>query len=358
MISGNGLSSWPGGWVLAAWNALASKEPGSNAGRGGVQGIEMKSRRSGTTGLSRRAFLGGVASFVAVSLIACGGNPATPEAGSSRAPASVSPSASPIGYARGDILIDAQSLKQGIADGVRVVALTPRSEYDKGHIEGAVQIDWPDLELSDTSSDASVQQWRDAVQRKLGALGLSAADRIVIYDEDSLFASRLWWVLDYFGHKDVRVLNGGLPAWMQVSGGAATGSTNPAPATYTGTPNPAVLAQLGAVQAAVGDSQVVLLDVRSPDEYRAGHIPGAVNVPYLQNAVESTPKFWKSQADLQRIYTAAGVVPEKKIIPYCSTGVRSAVTFLTLTLIGYPDVALFSGSWAEWSAHPDLPVEK
>jgi thiosulfate/3-mercaptopyruvate sulfurtransferase len=317
----------------------------------------MKSRRSGTTGLSRRAFLGGVAGFVAVSLIACGGNQAAPEAGGSTAP-SVSPSASPVGYARGDILIDAQNLKQEIASGVRVVALTPRSEYDKGHIEGAVQIDWPDLELSDTSSDAPIQQWRDAVQRKLGALGLSASDRIVIYDEGSLFASRLWWVLDYLGHKDKRVLNGGLPAWVQANGGVVTGPANPAPATYTGTLNPPVLAQLSAVRAAVGDSQVVLLDVRSPDEYRAGHIPGAVNVPYLQNAVESTPKFWKSQADLQRMYAAAGIVPEKKIIPYCSTGVRSAVTFLTLTLIGYPDVALFSGSWAEWSAHPDLPVEK
>ncbi len=317
----------------------------------------MKSRTCSTAGMSRRAFLGGVAGFVAVSLIACGGNEAAPMASGSTAP-SASPSASPVGYARGDILIDAQNLKQEIAGGVRVVALTPRSEYDKGHIEGAVQIDWPDLELSDTSSDAPVQQWRDAVQRKLGALGLSASDRIVIYDEGSLFVSRLWWVLDYLGHKDKRVLNGGLPAWVQTSGGITTGSANPAPVTYTGTPNPRVLAQLGAVRAAVGDSQVVLLDVRSPDEYRAGHIPGAVNVSYLQNAVESTPKFWKSQADLQRMYAAAGVVPEKKIIPYCSTGVRSAVTFLTLTLIGYPDVALFSGSWAEWSAHPDLPVEK
>ncbi len=272
--------------------------------------------------------------------------------------APASPSASPVGYARGDILLDAQNLKQEMAGGVRVVALTPRSEYDKGHIEGAVQIDWPDLELSDTSSDAPIQEWRDAVQRKLGALGLSASDRIVIYDEGSLFASRLWWVLDYLGRKDKRVLNGGLPAWVQASGSVTTGSINPTPVTYTGTPNPPVLAQLGTVRAAVGDSQVVLLDVRSPDEYRAGHIPGAVNVPYLQNAVESTPTFWKSQADLQRMYTAAGVVPEKKIIPYCSTGVRSAVTFLTLTLIGYPDVALFSGSWAEWSAHPDLPVEE
>lgn len=310
------------------------------------------------TGLNRRAFLGGVVGFVATSLIACGGNQAALDAGGSRSPAIASPSASPVGYARADILIDAQTLKQEIAGGVRVVALTPRSEYDKGHIEGAVQIDWPDLELSDSSSEASVQQWRDAVQRKLGALGLSASDRIVIYDEGSLFASRLWWVLDYFGHTDKRVLNGGLPAWMQSSSSETTGTVNPAPAIYTGTPNPPVLAQLDAVRAAVGDNSVVLLDVRSPDEYRAGHIPGAVNLSYLQNAAESTPKFWKPQADLQRMYTAAGVVPEKKIIPYCSTGVRSAVTFLTLTLIGYPDVALFSGSWAEWSAHPDLPVEK
>lgn len=273
------------------------------------------------------------------------------------ASASASPSPSPVGYARDDILIDAQSLKQEIADGARVVALTPRSEYDKGHIEGAVQIAWPDLELSDTSSEASVQQWRDEVQRKLGALGLSASDRIAIYDEGTLFAARLWWVLGYLGQEHMRVLNGGLPAWTKADSSVATEPASPALATYTGTPNPPVLAPLDVVRSAVGDSNVVLLDVRRPDEYRAGHIPGAVNLPYLQNAVEHAPKVWKPQTDLQQMYTAAGIVPEKKIIPYCSTGVRSAVTYLTLALIGYPVVALFSGSWAEWSGHPDLPVE-
>ncbi len=280
-----------------------------------AHGSEMKSRTSGTAGLSRRAFLGGVVGFAAASLIACGGNRAASESGSSTALSAASPSASPLGYARPDILIDAKSLNQEIASGVRVVALTPRSEYDKGHIEGAVQIDWPDLELSDTSSESSVQQWRDAVRQKLGALGLTASDRIVIYDDGSLFASRLWWVLDDLSHKDKRVLNGGLPAWSRAGGKLTTEPANSAPATYTGTPNPLGLASLDVVRAARSDSNVVLLDVRSPDEYRAGHVPGAVNVPYLQNAVESTPKLWKPEADLQRMYTAAGVVPEKKIIP-------------------------------------------
>lgn len=318
----------------------------------------MKARVSGAAGLSRRAFLGGVFGFAAASLIACGGNRGTSEASGSTATAGASPSPSPLAYPRNDILIDAQGLKEEVASGLRLVALTPRSEYDQGHIEGAVQIDWPDLEIADTSSEAAIQQWRDTVAEKLGALGLTASDQIVIYDEGSLFASRLWWVLEHLGHKNKRVLNGGLPAWTQASGRVTTEPVRPASATYSGSANPSVLASLDAVQVALGDSHVVLLDTRSPDEYRAGHIPGAVNVPYLQNAVEGTPRFWKPPAGLQRMYQTAGVVPAKKVIPYCSTGVRSAVTYLTLTLIGYPDVALFTGSWAEWSAHPNLPVEK
>jgi thiosulfate/3-mercaptopyruvate sulfurtransferase len=226
----------------------------------------------------------------------------------------------------------------------------------RGHIAGAIQIDWPELEISDTS-EASIHQWRGALEDKLDTLGLTASDEIVIYDEGSLFASRLWWILEYLGHGPRQAINGGLSAWTHVGGTVTTEAASPAPPTYRGSPNPAVLAALDEERASLGDSQIVLLVTRSPDEYRAGNLPGAVNIPHLQNAVDGSPRFWKPQADLQRMYTDAGVVPEKKIIPYCSTGMRSAVTFLTLRLIGYPDVALFTGSWKEWSAHPELPVE-
>ncbi len=117
-----------------------------------------------------------------------------------------------------------------------------------------------------------------------------------------------------------------------------------------------MLAPLADVEAALGREDVVFVDARTPDEYAAGHLPGAVNVNYPLNAEPEAPRFWKSTEALSALYAAVGVTPDKRIIPYCSTGVRSAVTWFTLRMIGFPDVALFTGSWAEWSAHPELPV--
>lgn len=103
------------------------------------------------------------------------------------------------------------------------------------------------------------------------------------------------------------------------------------------------------------EGEVVVLDVRPELEYAAGHIPGAVHVEFTTNALPDAPKFWKPAAELRALYEAAGVTPDQRVIPYCTTGVRSAVTYFTLGLLGYDDVALFTGSWAEWSAHPELP---
>ncbi len=110
------------------------------------------------------------------------------------------------------------------------------------------------------------------------------------------------------------------------------------------------------MKAALNDPNVVLIDARSPAEYAAGHIPGAINVEFTQNAEPGQPRYWKSARELRAMYAALGATPDKRIIPYCTTGVRSAATYFTLRLIGYEDVTLFTGSWKEWSSHPDLPV--
>ena len=80
-----------------------------------------------------------------------------------------------------------------------------------------------------------------------------------------------------------------------------------------------------------------------------------MHIEFTSNAQPDAPKYWKSAAELRAMYEAAGVTPDKRVIPYCKTGVRSAVTYFTLGLLGYDDVALFTGSWEEWSAHPELP---
>ncbi len=261
------------------------------------------------------------------------------------------------GYAHPDWLVSANWLKQHLDDPtVKVVALTPGKDFAKAHIPGAARIGWPDLNLADTSP-ASVAGWRKAVERKLTRLGIERRDTVVIYDGGTLFAARLWWVLDYLGQPDKRILNGGLPAWIAAGGKVERGAPTVAPAAvaYHGTPNPADLAALDEVKASLGKPGVVLIDARTEGEYARAHIPGAININYPRNARPEAPHYWKSAKALRRLYVKAGATPDKTIIPYCSTGVRSAVTYFSLRLIGYPKVALYTGSWAEWSRHPGLP---
>ena len=262
------------------------------------------------------------------------------------------------GYARPEWLADAGWLTEHLGDpGLRVVALTPADAFERGHIPGAVQIDWPDLEVTDTA-DPLIARWQGAVEATLTRLGIAPTDTVVVYDDGTLFAARLWWVLHQLGHEDKRILNGGLAAWRAAGGEIETTGTwygyspsNP----YRGSPRPEALAQLPEVEAALGDPGVALVDARAPDEYAAGHIPGAVNLEFTANALPDAPRYWKSAAELRAMYEAAGVTPDQRVIPYCTTGVRSAVTYFTLGLLGYEDVALYTGSWAEWSAHPELP---
>lgn len=261
------------------------------------------------------------------------------------------------GYAHPELLVDAAWLAARLADpAVRIVALTPADAFAAGHIPGAAQIDWPALEVTDTS-DPSIARWREAVEAELTRLGIGRGQTVAVYDDGTLFAARLWWVLAQLGHADARVLNGGLAAWVAAGGTVETGPSRvpPAATSYRGEPVPDALATFDEVRSALDDPGTVLVDARTADEYGDGHIPGAVNVNYPANALPESPPFWRPAEELRRLYAAAGVAPDRRVVPYCSTGVRSAVTFFTLRLLGYEDVALYTGSWAEWGNHPDTP---
>lgn len=307
-------------------------------------GMNMVAR----TAWSRRAAVSGIGAFLLLRSAA-------------GITAGQTPAASPVSNEdRSSWLVDSDDLA---ADGeqadLRIVALTPNEAYIAGHIPNAVAIDWPAMEIG-TTTDAAIADWTSAMRQLVASLGIGASADVVIYDEGTLFAARLHWLLHFLGHDAQRILDGGLPAWQQRGLPVARG-TPAAPALEADirpgtTVRAEALAPLEDVRAAVGADDVVFVDARSPDEYQAGHIPGAVNVEYRLNAEPEAPRFWKSNEALLELYDMAGVTSDKRVVPYCSTGVRSAVTWYTLRMIGFPDVALFTGSWAEWSVHPELPV--
>ena len=264
---------------------------------------------------------------------------------------------------RDEILVSAADLATQLAgpEPPVVIALTEAEAFAVGHISGAWQIDWPALELDDTSAGA-IAAWAGTTRAQLGALEIMPNATVVIYDGGTLFAARLWWVLDYFGHQTKLILDGGLPAWRadgQPVVTAANDATPPvaAPADYPANADENRLATLDQVVAALGDPAVAIVDARTADEFAAGHIPGAVNVNYPLNAQPDDPKTYLSGDELTQLYAGAGVTPDKLVIPYCATGVRSAVTYTALRVAGFPNVALYTGSWNEWGSDPETPKE-
>jgi thiosulfate/3-mercaptopyruvate sulfurtransferase len=260
------------------------------------------------------------------------------------------------------MLIDAASLITRIDDpSLKLFAFMPTDEFAQGHIPGSVQIDPDARELPD-ASDVGIARWQAEMAELLGTLGVTGGTTVVTYDGGTLRATFPWWFLQLVGHEDAHVLNGSLSAWTN-AGGKTTAEASPStpgpaavPGPYQGTLHPEVLAGIGNVLASVDKSDITLLDTRTPEEYEEGHIPGAVNVDYTLNVVAGDPRLWRPQDELRAMYEAAGVTPDKQVIPYCRTGSRASVTYFTLRLIGYDNVALYPGSWKEWSEHPGAPV--
>ncbi len=298
-------------------------------------------------------------------ILAMGGLAAAPMLGSQSASARTqtgTPSAAM--PSRDQILISAADLAGQLAGSEPpiLIALTEADTFAAGHIAGAQQIDWPALELGDTSAEA-IAAWEETTRAQLGALGVTPNAAVVIYDGGTLFAARLWWVLDYFGHETRLILDGGLPAWLadgQPVAMATDDASTPvaAPGDYPDNADENRLATLDQVVTALGDPAVAIVDARAADEFAAGHIPGAVNVNYPLNAQPNDPKTYLSGDELVELYAGAGVTPDQLVIPYCSTGVRSAVTYTALRIAGFPNVALYTGSWNEWGSDPETPKEQ
>ncbi|MFF4210188.1 sulfurtransferase [Streptomyces sp. NPDC001796] len=235
-----------------------------------------------------------------------------------------------------------------------------RAEYAAGHIPGAVFVDL-DTDLADPPGPAGRHPLPD-IERfgaAMRAAGVFSDRPVVVYDGGHGWAAaRAWWLLRFTGHPDVRVLDGGLPAW---EGSLASGiETAPEPGDFR--PVPGALPLLDADGAAALARTGLLLDARAGERYRGevepidpvgGHIPGAVSAPTVQNLTETG--HFLPEEELAERFKALGVTEGTEVGVYCGSGVSAAQQVLALTLAGIP-AALYVGSWSEWSSDGNRPV--
>lgn len=265
------------------------------------------------------------------------------------------------------ILIEPEALQAMLADAqLLVVDLSKAATYAQLHIPGAMHMEYSILN-SGTQPAPGLLPPEERLAKIAGMLQLDEMSRIVAYDDEgSGRAARLAWTLHYLGYESVQVLNGGLHAWNNE--GHPVDNQPVLPDITATLPlaarNPSVLADDTYILEHLDDESVALLDARTPEEYagtkvraaRGGHIPGAVNLNWLDTMDKNRNLRLKSPDILNDALRTLGIRIEQEVITYCQSHHRSAHTWLMLKSLGFPRVRGYAGSWSEWGNHPDTPV--
>lgn len=267
-------------------------------------------------------------------------------------------------YANRHLLWSVEELKGRLSDPKLVLMdMRPPEAFANGHIPGARSFDIFGISLIDTRPQA-LEAFLWIIEHLIQAKGVNGDSTVVAYDDIAgMRSARLFWFLEFLGHDDVHVLDGGFNAWEAAGLPVSLQATVPTAGNFKMNPRPERLATVGEVHERLGNSSVVVVDTRSDAEYtgqlvrakRGGAIPGAVHLEWTNNL--DSKGFFKSAGDLTRMYSGRNITPDKEVIPHCQGAYRSAHTYLALRLLGYPNVRNYLGSWGEWGNRLDLPIE-
>ncbi|MCS6816037.1 MAG: sulfurtransferase [Blastocatellia bacterium] len=270
------------------------------------------------------------------------------------------------GYAHPEMLVETEWLAQHLNDpDIRIVDLRSAEAYAEGHIPNAVHLD--QSALRDTEDRLLYVPSPERFAALMSELGISHRTRVIAYDEiGGQAAARLWFLLDYYGHTNVSLLNGGWRKWVKEGRPVSRDVPRFEKVEFHVRTKSSTMCTAPELVSKLRADAVVIIDARSPEEYRGerasgargGHIPGALNVEWRLNLTEGEVPVFKSAAELRRLYESLGVTKDKEIITYCQGGGRAAHTLFVLRLLGYTKSRSYYGSWQDWSTRPELPVER
>jgi thiosulfate/3-mercaptopyruvate sulfurtransferase len=272
-------------------------------------------------------------------------------------------------YVHPEVLVDTQWLANNLHNpNLRIIEVDMMPQpYKNAHIPGAI--------FWNIARDLLLPDWRmnlDAIafEKLMSKSGITNETTVIAYGSYPGIGAWIFWLLKLFGHENVLVLNGGYQKWKLENRPLATELSTYQSVPYSAkTPDTSLRVLHKEVEASIGKTDCVLLDVRTPQEYsgeyffnqpptateRAGHIPGAVNLEHILTL--NADGTFKSFEELQTLYNSQGITTDKEIIPYCAIGGRSGYTWFVLKyLLGYPQVRNYDGSWNEYSRLPEVAI--
>jgi len=275
------------------------------------------------------------------------------------------------------LLVSCEWLAQRLDDpGLRVVDVRwylvdkdkGRSDYLEGHIPGAFFLD-VDTDLAAPRGDGPGRHPLPAPERFAAAMsraGIGPRTHVVVYDfGDGSIAARLWWLLRYFGHERVSLLDGGIKRWVAERHPIETRVATYAPAVFIPAPHPERVVDAAAIERMRVDPGALVLDVRMAERYEgrrepvdpvAGHIPGAKNRPYPTNVRSTEDPRFLAPEELRKEFEQLGADRAERVACYCGSGVNACQSVFALELAGFQDALLYEGSWSDWCSVPTRAV--